>query len=130
MDTTVVPHKIVCHRRLHLESVKHIANKSSLCEMIRQLHVQWGNVYAFHPLTYVLPRDLSLLLQQHSASNSGFVGNVSFICKESEGQCGEGIVIVSSPNAIRKLRCGPKMEVVAQQYLDKPMLVGGDAHEI
>lgn len=83
--------------------------------------------YAFAPETFVLPEELEQLQTSMSASK-----RTTFIVKPDEGSQGDGIFLIQDPRQVedRILRYGGGRGVVAQRYLDDPLLVDGKKFDL
>lgn len=103
----------------HFPGMPNIARKNRMGQNLNRLAKVYPREYSFYPRTWILPSEMSDFRNQFDSSGVS-LNNKIFIIKPDAGCQGRGIFLT------RTLDNVPTNEnVVAQQYIKKPMLIDG-----
>ena len=83
---------------------------------MRRMATSYGSIYSFSPLTYILPREHSQLLQHMSSLSTP----QTWICKPSSSSQGKNICLIRDSSQLSY-----DVNTVVQTYINNPLLIGG-----
>ncbi|VDK72366.1 unnamed protein product [Onchocerca ochengi] len=115
----------------HFPGAFHMGRKDRLWQHIYEMIVLWGSdEYHIMPITYVLPRDMKRLkayLHDNPPQKNYLHDNPSHIVilKPPASARGTGITIATKLRQIPK-----KMSLVAQHYIDRPLIVNSTKFDL
>ncbi|XP_024377743.1 uncharacterized protein [Physcomitrium patens] len=105
----------------HFHGMLAICRKKSLFCSLSTMRKLFPADYMFFPQAFILPNQLSNLLNCFSRSKVK-----TFILKPDNGSQGRGVVLAQSVRDVRQAMDGfPGSNLVAQKYITKPMLING-----
>jgi len=112
---TILPWQIINH----CPGMPNIARKNRMGQNLNKMQKEFPREYSFYPKTWVLPNEMAEFRLQFDESGCAIDNNV-FIVKPDGGAQGRGIFLTNTLKSVPL-----HVNVVAQTYLQKPMLIDG-----
>jgi hypothetical protein len=106
----------------HFPEMTRICHKAESATVLKSLHRYFATEFHFFPMSWALPKETTALHEHMSAARSP-----AFILKPNRGCQGADISLVENAEQLDAVRqqLGGTAPCVVQEYVDKPLLLGG-----
>mmetsp|Transcript_16214 Transcript_16214/g.33282 ORF Transcript_16214/g.33282 Transcript_16214/m.33282 type:complete len:394 (-) Transcript_16214:26-1207(-) len=121
--------QLICHFPNHYELTRKDLMTKNMKRYIKERQKEGVVVNDFVPVTYLLPADYSLFVEEFRR-----LPNAMWIMKPSNAAQGKGIFIINKLQQIKKWSTGrfnrDQQSYVVSRYIENPLLIGGKKFDL